>query len=201
MMMTKLGGSGILVGVFGAADVDINCLGFALLRRASAQLIGVEYPDISTLLVTTSPVEIKNIKYNNSGSAEQHFTFDGSKIVTTKESWSVTAGMESGIETEVTAGVPILAEAKVKVSLKISASSTYKRSSSETTKESFSFPINVPARECVQAIATIYEGNINTKYTAKMVYALVTGKVFSYNITGVYNGIAASEAIVNVKNC
>ena len=193
-------GSGILVGVFGTTHEDLVCIGFALLHRASAQLIGVEYPDISKLLVTTSPREIKSIVYNNSeGTVEQQFTFDGSVTVTTEESWSITVGMESSIDVEVTAGIPIIDEVKVKVSLKISASNTYKRTSTETTQQSFSFPVEVPAGKNVQASAAIYEGNIKTKYVGKMVYTLDSGKTFSYNTTGDYYGIAASEAVVSVK--
>ena len=193
-------GSGILVGVFGTTHEDLVCIGFALLHRASAQLIGVEYPDISKLLVTTSPREIKSIVYNNSeGTVEQQFTFDGSVTVTTEESWSITVGMESSIDVEVTAGIPIIDEVKVKVSLKISASNTYKRTSTETTQQSFSFPVEVPAGKYVQASAAIYEGNIKTKYVGKMVYTLDSGKTFSYNTTGDYYGIAASEAVVSVK--
>ena len=61
-------GSGILIGVFGNCGKDIDSLGFALLRRVeSAQLLEVNYPNISTLLVPTAPKSIKTITYDNSG--------------------------------------------------------------------------------------------------------------------------------------
>lgn len=104
--------------------------------------------------------------------------------MTTAEEWSVTAGMETSVETEVKAGIPILAEAKVKVSVKVSVSVSTSRSTNETTKQSYSFPVKVPAGKHVQASVTIYEGNINTKYTAEILYALASGKSFSYNVTG-----------------
>lgn len=55
-------GSGVLVGVFGLELEDINCLSFALLRRAAAQMINVQYPGICALGLssTTTPMELQN---------------------------------------------------------------------------------------------------------------------------------------------
>ncbi len=192
-------GSGILVGVYGSVGSDIDCLGFALLRRAKAQLIGVEYPGISTLLITTQPTEIRTITYDNSkGKVEQEFTFEGSKKVTTTESWSVTAGMEASISVEVKAGFPLIAQTKVTTSLKVSVSGTYGRTNSETKDRSFSFPLKIPAGQRLQATAIFYEGNINTKYTATMVYYLDSGAKFYYNVSGEYSGISASQVNVTL---
>ena len=193
-------GCGILVGVFGRSGIDIDCLGFGLLRRIeSAHLINVKYPNLSTLLVTTAPKEIRTIIYDNSkGTTAQTVTLAGSETVETSESWSVTAGMEAGVETEVKAGFPILAEAKVTVSAKVSVSGTYNRTNKQTTQQSFSLPITVAPGECVQATATLYEGNIATKYTATMVYNLESGKLFNYDINGTYSGVSVSEMVVTV---
>ena len=191
-------GSGILIGVFGKCGEDIDNLGFALLRRVeSAQLLEVNYPNISTLLVPTGPKYIKTITYDNSGgTTPQTFTFSGSESVQTSESWSVTSGLEVGVETEVKAGFPILAEAKVKVSVQLSISGTYGRSTTKTTENSYSFPVEAPAGKHLQATATLYEGNINTTYTAKMQYHLDSGKQFVYSVSGSYEGVSVSEAAV-----
>ena len=191
-------GSGLLVGVFGRSGDDIDCLGFGLLRRIeSSQLINVQYPDIGPLQVTTSPKEIKTITYDNSkGTTAQTVTLAGSETVETSESWSVTAGIEAGVETEVKAGFPILAEGKVRASVKVSVSGTYGRTNTKTTEQSFSFPINVPAGKHTQATATLYEGDIDTKYTATMVYNLDSGKSFNYEVNGVYSGVSASQIVV-----
>ena len=82
-------GSKVLVSVFGRSDSEINCLGFALLRRTSAQLTDVQYPDISTLLVTTKPSQIGSITYQNLGAIEENFTFGGSVTVTTEQSFTL----------------------------------------------------------------------------------------------------------------
>lgn len=191
-------GSGVLVGVFGFDEEDINCLGFALLRRANAALINMHY-DTDTSKFETAPRGIKTITYDNSnGTVEQEFTFDGSTSVTTGQSWSVTAGIESSIEAQVKAGIPLIDQVTVKVSIKLSVSGTYSRSTTKTTTRSFTFPVKVPAGKHVKATARIYEGNINMKYTAQILYALASGKSFSYNVTGDYTGITASEADVTI---
>ena len=192
-------GSGILVGVFGKCGNDIDCLGFGLLRRIeSAQLINVQYPDISTLLVTTTPREIKTITYDNSeGTTAQTVTLEGSETVDTSESWSVTAGMEVSVvkQTEVKAGIPIIqaVDSKVSVSVTMSVSG---RTNMQTTEQAFSFPIKVPPGKRIQATATLYEGDIDTKYTATMVYNLDSGKSFNYKVNGAYSGISVSQIVV-----
>lgn len=195
-------GSGILIGVFGTAGSDIDSLGFALLRRVqSAELIELKYPDLSTLLIATSPKEIKCVTYDNSkGKAEQSFTFAGSERVEASESWSVTSGLEVGVSTTVKAGVPLIAEVSTTVTVTVSVSGTYGRSNTHTTEQSFNFPVAVPAGKRVQATATLYEGNINTRYTAKMMYILDSGKKFSYAVSGIYDGISASQVIVTAKS-
>ena len=195
-------GSGILVGVFGGSGHAIDRLGFGLLRRIqSAQLVNVNYPDLTTLQVKTAPKQIDTITYDNSkGTTEQEYTFEGKETVQTTESWSVTAGIEAGVETEVKAGFPILAEAKVKVSVKVSVSGTYAREDSQTKEQTFGFPIKVAAGDRMQATATLYEGNIDTPYTATMIYNLDSGESFQYNVKGNYHGVSVSQVVVKTES-
>ena len=161
----------------------------------------MQYPDISTLQVTTSPKEIKTITYDNSnGTNAQTVTLAGSETVETTESWLVTAGVKTEVETEVKAGFPILVEGKAKVSVTMSISGIYGRTNTQTTEQSFSFPINASAGEHTQATATLYEGNIDTNYTAKMVYNLDSGKSFYYHVTGAYSGVSVSQVVVTTTN-
>ena len=192
-------GSGILVGVYGGHGGDIDYLGFGLLRRARAELIDVNYPDLYTLKLKTSPKNIDTITYDNSkGTASQVFTFTGSESVTTAESWSVTAGLEAGVKTTIKAEVPMIISAQVTVSYTLSVSGTYKRSNTKTTTRSFNFPVKVPPGKRSRAIATLYEGVINTRYMGVILYTLDSGKEFRYKVSGTYRGISASEITVTV---
>ena len=192
-------GSGILVGVYGGYGHDIDHLGFGLLRRATAQLIGVKYPNLGILKVKTSPKNVDTITYDNSkGTALQEFTFTGSESVTTAESWSVTAGLEAGVSTTIKTGIPFLASSEITVSIKVSVSGTYQRSNAKTTKRSFNFPVKVPPGKRSKATATLYEGIINTKYIGMILYTLDSGKKFRYRVSGTYYGISASQIVVTV---
>ena len=191
-------GSGILVGVYGGHGGDIDYLGFGLVRRARAEMISVNYPDLNTLKLKTLPKNINTITYDNSkGTASQVFTFTGSESVTTAESWSMTTGLEAGVETTIKAQAPIIS-AEVKVSFKLSVSGTYKRSNTKTTTRSFNFPVKVPPGKRLRAIATLYEGTINTRYMGVISYTLDSGKKFRYRVSGTYRGISASEVAVKV---
>ena len=194
-------GSGLLVGVFGRADEEINCLGFAFLRRASASLTNVRYPDIDKLQVATKPKEIQTIMYDNSnGMEEQEFTFEGSEEVKTEQTWSLTGGLESTVTVQVEGGFPLIEAAKVTTSVSVSVSSTYQQSNCHTTQQAYSFPLKVPAGKRLRATAILYEGEIDTKYTATIHYTLDTGAKFYYNETGEYSGISASEVVVTVQH-
>ncbi len=197
-------GSGLLVGMYGRAHDDIDCLGFGLLRRVtSAQLIEVQYPDLSMLRVTTQPKQIQSTTYDNSnGATEKEFIVEGNINVTSAESWSPTDGMESSIEAKVKAGIAILAEAKEIAAVTLSVSGTYDRSNINPSKHSYAFPVIVPAGELLRATGTLYEGSIKTEYTGKMLYTLASGASFSYDVSGEYNGISASQvvALEPVKN-
>lgn len=195
-------GSGILVGVFGRAQTQIDCLGFGLLRRVQhAELIDVRYPNLNTLPVLTKPKEIKSLVYNNTvGSVQQSFTFSGSETAETSETWSVTAGIETSVETEVKAGFPILAEGTVTASLTVSVSGTYETTNTHTREESFEFPVTVPPGQCIKATATLYEGEIDATYTARMVYTLDSGKKFDYTVSGTYKGVAVDSVVVTSRS-
>ncbi len=193
-------GSGLLVGMYGRVCADIDSLGFAILRRvASAQLIEVQYPDHSILQVATQLKQIKSITYDNSeGTTEKEFTVEGCVTMTTAESWSVTAGMESSIEAKVQARIPEISEAREKAAVTLSVSGTYDRSNTRTIERSYAFPVKVPAGQRLQATATLYEGNIKTGYKGKMLYTLASGATFGYDVSGEYNGISASQVAVTL---
>ncbi len=194
-------GSGVLVGVFGTATDDrIISLGFALLCRVTkAQLLNVQYPDLSTSAVQTSPKDIKTITYDNQcGDTQEKFTFQGKGKLTKAESWSVTTALEAGFETKVKAGYPMIVESKGKVSIEVSVPGTYERQNLSITEESFSFPLTLPARAHTQASVAYYEGMINTAYTGEVSFLLDSGKTISYPVKGVYNGISPSRVTFTV---
>lgn len=193
-------GSGLLIALFGHSGKDIDCLGFAILRRIQkARLIDLEYPGLANIIIETKPKEIKSITYNNKeGTVDQTFTFAGSETVQSSSSWSISAGLEYGVQIEVEGSVPLVSSVKATSSLKLSVSSTYQRENQSTSEESFSFPITVPAGQRLQATATLKEGNISLQYKAKLVYTLDSGKTMEYDHTGTYSGVSADQVVVTI---
>ena len=191
-------GSGLLVGVFGHSDWSIDCLGFATLRTlTSVRMIDLDYPNISTFQVVPEPSDIKTITYDNTeGDTPQTFTFSGEETVQTTSYWSATAGIEVGYSVEVQGSIPLVASFKVTTSVKASFSYTAGQSRTQTTTEAFSFPITVPAGGKIQARAILYMGNIDTEYTATMIYNLDSGVSFQYTTQGMYKGVASDEVRV-----
>ena len=73
------------------------------------------------------------------------------------------------------------------------------RPSTTTTEESFHFPVTVPAGKSIRATALLYEGNIDTPYTAEMKYTLDSGKEFQYSVSGTYHGVAMDKVKVTIE--
>ena len=73
----------------------------------------------------------------------------------------------------------------------------------ETTKKdiktkSFSFPVKVPPRKKVLAIATLYTGKIDLPFEAKMIYHLETGHDVTVDIKGQYSGVDSDKVMVKL---
>lgn len=83
--------------------------------------------------------------------------------------------------------------------MKVTVSGTYQRTNTKSEKQSFQFPIAVPAHTHISATATIYEGNIDVDYKGEMKYVLDSGTEFKYPVEGTYNSVAVSKAVVSVE--
>ena len=184
-------GSGYLVGIFGNQDTGLNSLGFAVLRSIqSAELINLEYPQLNSLQIVSAPQSIKTISYDNSdGSVDQTFNFAGKDSVIRSSTWSITVGVEVGLQLQIKGGIPLLFAKRATVTAKVSVSGTYESTNTETSEELFNFPIKVPAGKIVKATAILKEANIDTPYNAELEYTLDTGKTLTYNTSGTYSGV------------
>ena len=195
-------GSGILVGVFGRSDHDIDCLGFGMLQRVrSVKLVDVDYPDINDdTKITTRPELVDSADYNNlKNSTEETVRFSGTKSVAITKAWSWSAGIEAGVSTTISGGIPLLGEASVTASLSVSASATHENSSTESMEQTYELSITVPPYTRIKASAILFKGVVNQKYKGRIECVLETGKKFSYGVSGTYNGVAASKVIIKTE--
>lgn len=197
-------GCGILVGMFGQRSDPSNrylyALGFAVLRRIKVtKLINLQYPNLQAAHISKAPMSIKSIRYDNSnGTSEQEFTFSGEMQVSQTSMWSVSAGVTVGMSYEVEAEM-LFYNAKVSASVELSISRTYGSSTTNTTIESFNFPLKVAAGKTVTATATLYEANIDAPFTAEMMMVFDTGVNIKYNVEGVYRGVDSDRVEVFIE--
>ena len=193
-------GTGILVGVFGKAAADIDSFGFAMLRKIkNAELVNFTYPGLSTAHVLTKPSSTKTIQYDNSdGDLEQSFTFSGEMTTETSSTFSITSSFNLGIEYSISASIPLLADLSATVKMDIGQSTTRETTKKDIKTKSFSFPVKVPPRKKVLAIATLYTGKIDLPFEAKMIYHLETGHDVTVDIKGQYSGVDSDKVMVKL---
>ena len=193
-------GSGLLVGVFGSSDSGkINYLGFAVLRPVeSAVLINVSYPGLDTVPVATTPESVDTIKNSNQSSTAQTVELHGSTSVKTENKWSTSTSMEMSSTTTVTTGIPGVESLKESFQWKVGTTASFERSSTKETSTSYDFPVVCSPNMTTTARAIMYEDKISTNYVGTMTYNLDNGKVLSYPVKGIYDGLSARGVNIQI---
>ena len=193
-------GSGIIVGFVARHGGDVDALGFYLLRPIKhAVLKNVNYPQLHLNRVGLRPWNIDVVNYPNYGSTIQSQKLSGTRAVTTSSEWSISTSLEYSISVSVQAGVPAVASAGVKTTFKVGITATYNRKTVRTDTRTYNFQVKVPPRKRTYAIARIYHGPLNTKYTGTMYVTLDNGQHFRYNVQGYYKGVTSTGAYVDLK--
>ena len=194
-------GSGVCCGVFGAEGDAVDRFGFAMLRPVKkATLIDVKYPKLDMEIVASRPDVVAHQIFKNGTAKEQSFTLSGSKAVTIKREWSVTAALSMTWSTQVTAGIPEVASTTTGFSWTVSMSATHTLSSTNTETRTWSWPLVCPPHRRIMGDATMYSDDIDIDYEAKMELQLENGKKYQYEVKGVYSGMNARTGAVSVKD-
>ncbi|XP_033103468.1 aerolysin-like protein [Anneissia japonica] len=194
-------GSGLMCGMFGRTGDDVDCLGFALLRPVkTAYLKDVSYPGIAFKTVDTPPTTVASTEYYNNTDVDQSYELSASASVTTVRSWSVTTGIEFGMDVNVVGGIPMVAEVDTTFSWKISADHTYIRSTSKTEEYTWKWPIICPAQSKILASGTMYHDMIDHQtYEANLHIELDNGKEYDIHVNGKYKGINVRNGILSIE--
>ncbi|XP_052770863.1 aerolysin-like protein [Mya arenaria] len=194
-------GSGICCGIFGGAGDAVDRLGFAMLQTISrATLMNVKYPKLDMEIVASTPTTVAHQVFSNGTAREQTFELSGSRSVTIKREWSMTATLSMTISVEVTAGIPAVASTTDGFSWTVSSSATHSVSTSHTETKSWKWPLVCPPHTKILGDATMYADDIDTEYEAEMELKLKNGKTYRYHANGVYNGLNARSGNVTVQN-
>ena len=193
-------GSGIIVGFLANHAHDVDALCFYLLRPIKhAVLKNVNYLDLHLNRLGLRPWNIDIVDYSNYGSITQAQKLSGSKKVTVSSEWSISTSLEHSISVSVQAGIPNVVSLESKMTLKVGITATYNRKTVHTDTRTYNFKVMVPPRKRTYAIARIYHGPVNTKYTGTMYVTLDNGQHFRYNVKGYYKGVTSTGAYVDLK--
>ncbi|XP_052809137.1 aerolysin-like protein [Mya arenaria] len=194
-------GSGICCGIFGAAGEDVDRLGFAMLCPISrATLTNVNYPKLDMEIVASTPTTVAHQVFSNGTDREQTFELSGSRSVTMKREWSMTATLSMTLSVEVTAGIPAVASTTQGFSWTVSSSATHSVSTSHTETKTWKWPLVCPPHKRILGNATMYADDIDTEYEAEMELRLTNGNTYRYKANGVYNGLNARSGNVTIDD-
>ncbi|PVH96317.1 hypothetical protein DM02DRAFT_632118 [Periconia macrospinosa] len=175
--------SGILLGVYGSVDADINSMGFLFLkdRIKSAEIVEFKWPQTLDEMAKQSDniqtFTINKSDFKNSspvGSANQTWDFSNDQGSTSASTTEITNqhALTIEISTEVSrkASVPLLADGGVSVTTKLGYIFTRIEKTGETKGKSQGLTYKqggiLPAQRAMRCSATGEQGNYNTKPTA-----------------------------------
>lgn len=201
-------GSGILVGLHVRYGVAIDGLGFLFLPKVHKSILtNVEYPNISSLTVTTKPLKVERVIYDNKYSSfAQEYTLTGSKLIQESFSWSIDATLAAKLKQQMMINASKLLLQIPKPSSQLNASVQkgnslmYRRTVTSNVTQMYSVKIKLAAGKRIAVTGTIYQGVINTPYTGVIHIHLITGNNISYPVKGIYSSITTSKVQFTVKD-
>ncbi len=194
-------GSGLLAGIYGRGNADIDALGFAhLLPIKNSILKGITYPTLDSDLVATTPFMLDRVTIDNlQGTVPKEATLRGSESLTTETSWSNTTSLELSITSTVKAGIPLIADVEVSTSITVGNEFTYQRTTSSTVERSVENKVIAPPGQKVRDTATTYQDKLDLPYYGTFEVQMQNGTIFSYPVSGIYKGVSARSVFITTE--
>ncbi len=191
-------GSGIVLGAFGKAGLDVDSMGFLMLRKVvGVDMTNVVYDMRGTNLLPPRKISALDVTLANPSDSDSDKGYQ--KVTKEKQTsghWSVTAGVTFGQEYKVSAGVPEIADVEVSTKWEVSVSGTYGKSWSTIAGSEVQIPLIAPKRSKTRITVDYYEGTLNKlPYKAQMKYYLDNGSKFYTNVRGMYDGVSTSKFV------
>jgi hypothetical protein len=129
----------------------------------------------------------------NETNTEQGSTFRFEIDYTETRNWSTTLGIKVGIQTTITAGVPLIADGKIQITSEVSSSITWGTAVTIAKKYSQEIPVKISPRSKVICKAFVSTSKLTIPYSAKAVYHFSRGQDIQGNLTGTYEGATAYQ--------
>jgi hypothetical protein len=127
------------------------------------KIVDVEF-DVKRSKKASTPKIIATQTLTNDTSIEQRVEFTYSEEVTDESSFSHEFGVEIGVGTEFSCGLPTIAEGKISVEAKAAYNMEWGKSKSTTRSFSGSIPVTVPANSTIECKALFTEDKLKVPY-------------------------------------
>ncbi|CAN9276535.1 unnamed protein product [Alternaria sp. RS040] len=156
--------------------------------------VGVEYDVRNAKIRSIQPKSIFSQTSKNDSSAEQKPVITISETTEQQSTFETEAGLEIGVTTSFSCGVPILAEGKVEVSAKVHTN--LKWGTTNTTSQSWeaSVPLTVPPHTHLRVTATVTQSILEVPFTTTW-KSPKTGKTMTTK--GIFSGLSSSDLTTN----
>ncbi len=165
---------------------------------ANVELVRIDYDVAAATILSTGSQGIATLPVVNNTPQTQTSKITLSGSVSETSSWSNTLGGKVGVETEVSAGIPLLAEGKVKVSAEVNYSHTWGGSETRSRAWSVETAVTVPPNQAYVAMGVVSVSTIAVPYTLHVTVVLRSGrKIPGQTIKGIYTGSNSHD--FNVK--
>lgn len=189
-------GGGVILGVIGASNLDIDRLGFLMLDRVNNSVLTAFQYDLTKVPLPQNKyvydITIPNPSKtdSDSGKIERQVTIERGG------EWSIKAGFTFGQEYKVNGGVPFVAEGEATTKWEVSIEGSFTRKWNESQTETVTIPLIAPALTMTRIVYSYFQGRIDAcPFTATMRYFVARGGVWNCQTSGFYDGIDTTRVI------
>ncbi|PSN61327.1 hypothetical protein BS50DRAFT_578688 [Corynespora cassiicola Philippines] len=156
--------------------------------------VGVEFDLSNAVVMSTRPKNLFSQQLRNQTGTDQDQSVKISESTEQQSTFEAEVGLELGVSTQVSCGVPMLAEGKVEVSAKVH--SNLKWGSTNVRSQSWEATVNlkVPGGKTIRVTATVTESILNVPFVSTW-KSKKTGQTMTTK--GIFKGISSSDLSTN----
>lgn len=148
----------------------------------------IDYDVPNAVISNSTPEGLFSQTVTNNTSEPQSSTITGSKTVTLTSGWSDSLAVKVGVSTTFSAGIPVVAQGKVTVSVDVTNTYTWNGSSSTSQTFGFNVPVQVPAGGKTQVLIAATQSTITVPYMLTGQFTLQSGTQVQGTVHGMYTG-------------
>jgi len=170
---------------------DRQLLQLSFAKVSTQKITDMQYNLDSSKVLSLPPLVLTSNTVVNKTDAEVTKTSKFEYSITETKEWGNSTSVELGVKTEVSCGVPFIAEGKVEISATVNNTFNFGESSSTTKTFSEEVPIKVPAKSSIRVDMVAQQGSMDVPYTATVTMFFDDGTNISTKISDTYSGVSS----------